>query len=134
MTTTDRARAAARRARRCLISALTMASVVLAPVVAGAQAQTSFAPREENPEDLPEGPGREETFYSCTPCHNFKLVSQQGMTRRQWEESLSWMTEKHGMNPIEGDDRKLILDYLEKHFPPSEAPQGRGAPNPFLKR
>ena len=33
-------------------------------------------------EDLPEGPGREETFYACTACHNFKLVAAQGLTGR----------------------------------------------------
>lgn len=134
MTATNRVTAAAHHARRRPLAALTAIVLASALLIAGAQAQSNFKPREENPEDLPDGPGREETFYSCTPCHNFRLVSQQGMTRRQWDESLNWMTEKHGMNPIEGDDRKLILDYLEKHYPPSEAPRGRGSPNPFLNR
>ena len=34
------------------------------------------------------------------------------------------MIDKHGMPPIEGDDRKLVLDYLEKTYPPTRA---RGA-------
>lgn len=98
-------------------------------VFAQAQQQRTFTPTDESPEDLPAGTGREETFYLCTPCHGFKIVAQQGMTRAQWDDSLNWMTKRHGMNPIEGDDRKLVLDYLEQHY----APTTRGSPNPFLK-
>ena len=47
----------------------------------GAVAQApQFTPRDENPEDFPAGPGRDDTFYACTGCHGFKLVAQQGMT------------------------------------------------------
>jgi hypothetical protein len=100
-----------------------------------AAAQTpgsTFAPGAERPEDLPEGPGREETFYACTACHNFKLVAAQGMTRRQWDESLAWMTSRHNMADIQGADRALILDYLEKHYPPrARSGPGGGWKNPF---
>jgi hypothetical protein len=98
------------------------------------QAQTAtFAPRDEAPEEFPAGPGRDETFYACTACHGFKLVAQQGMNRRQWDDTLDWMTEKHGMPELRGDDRKLVLDYLETNYPPS-APARGGSPNPFLPR
>ena len=103
-----------------------------APFHVLAQDAKTFTPTDEVPEDLPAGDGREETFYACTPCHGFKIVAQQGMTRPQWDESLHWMTTKHGMNAIEGDDRKIILDYLQTHYPPRTQP-GRGSPNPFLK-
>lgn len=128
-------RTAARQARRSRRVALFGAALLL-PVLhllapAGAQT-TTFTPREENPEEFPPGAGREETFYSCTACHNFKLVAQQGLSRRQWDDSLTWMTEKHGMPKLEGDERKLVLDYLEASFPP-RAP-ARGGSNPFLNR
>lgn len=90
----------------------------------------AFVPSEERPEDLPEGPGREETFYSCTACHNFRLVAAQGLTRAQWDDSLTWMTTRHNMADIQGADRDLILDYLEKHYPP-KAQRGGGWRNPF---
>jgi hypothetical protein len=109
-----------------LLAALLMAWPAASP------AQQTFTPRDEAPEDLPAGAGRDETFYACTPCHGFKLVAQQGMNRRQWDETLDWMTEKHGMPKLEGDDRKLILDYLEATYP-QQAPAGRGSPNPFLR-
>lgn len=100
----------------------------------GAATQTApaFTPSEEHPEDYPSGSGREETFYTCTACHNFKLVAAQGMTRRQWDESLSWMTQRHNMPPLAGKERDAVLDYLEATFPP-RAPAARGWQNPFAK-
>jgi len=38
----------------------------------------AFTSTDEKPKDLPDGPGREETFYACTACHNFKLVARKG--------------------------------------------------------
>ena len=81
-------------------------------------------------EDFPEGPGREETANLCAACHSGRLVSQQGMSRAQWDETLTVMTERHKMPNIEGDERKVILDYLAASFPPRTR---RETPNPFLK-
>jgi hypothetical protein len=100
----------------------------------GQGATPGFTPGEERPEDLPDGPGREETFYACTACHNFKLVSAQGMTRAQWDDSLTWMTNRHNMADIQGADRALILDYLERHYPPRAPSRAGGWTNPFLAR
>jgi mono/diheme cytochrome c family protein len=109
--------------------------VALAFALAGAgaaPAQTpAFTPRDEKPDDYPAGPGRDETFYACSGCHGFKLVAQQGQSRRQWNDTLDWMTEKHKMPALEGDFRKTVLDYLEATYPPRTAP--RGFQNPFQK-
>jgi hypothetical protein len=88
-----------------------------------------FTPNQESPEDYPEGPGRETAFYACTPCHGFKLVAQQGQTRSQWSDTLDWMTQRHGMPPLEGDLRNAVLDYLAATYPPRTAPGGWK--NPF---
>ena len=85
---------------------------------------------ERGIDDFPEGKGREETANMCAACHSGRLVSQQGMTRAQWDETLDVMTERHKMPKLEGDERALILDYLAAAFPPKAR---RGAPNPFLK-
>ena len=69
----------------------------------------------------------------CTACHGYKLVSNQGMTRDKWDETLTWMTERHGMPKLEGKDRELILNYLAKTYPP-KSEQNRGFQNPFLKQ
>jgi mono/diheme cytochrome c family protein len=103
---------------------------VIQPVPAQAP---QFTPREESPEEFPPAPGREEAFYSCTACHNFKLVAAQGQTRRQWEDTINLMVERHGMPALEGNDRKLVLDYLETAFPPRARAPG-GWQNPFLNR
>ena len=109
-----------------------LAPGLLVLALAGAPlAQTpQFAPAEESPEDLPEGPGREETFYACTACHAFRLVASQGLSRQHWHDTLDLMTSRHNMPEITGAERELILDYLEKHYPP-RATGRRGWRNPF---
>ena len=105
------------------------------PAVAAPQSPgPDFAPREEAPEQFPAGAGRDETFYACTACHNFKLVAAQGMSRRQWEDSLTWMTQRHGMPPLDAKEREMVLNYLEQTFPPRAPASGGGWQNPFMKR
>ena len=118
---------AARVARRVLFG--------LTLVAAGAASaqQPAFTPRDETPEEFAAGAGRDETFYSCTACHNFKLVAQQGMSRRQWDETIALMTSRHGMPALDDKDREVVLNYLEAAYPP-RAPAGRGWQNPFLNR
>jgi mono/diheme cytochrome c family protein len=95
--------------------------------------QTTFTPREENPEEFAAGKGRDETFYACTACHGFRLVAQQGMTRAQWQDSINLMVRRHNMPPLDDKDRETVLNYLEAAYPP-RAPAGRGGwVNPFAK-
>ncbi len=85
----------------------------------------------EHPEDIPEGEGRDETFYLCSACHSFTLVARQGMSRGMWDELLDWMVERHGMPELEDWERALILDYLAATYPPKPA---TGWVNPFAPR
>lgn len=80
-------------------------------------------------EDFPQGPNREDTFYFCTACHGFKLVAAQGMSRERWDESFTWMVERHKMPKPEGQERERMLDYLAAAFP--ERRQPGGWKNPF---
>ena len=114
-------------------ASLALAAVVLPAIAARAQ-PAQFTPSNESPEEFPAGPGRDDAFYACTACHNFKLVAQQGMTRRQWEDSLQWMTDRHKMSPLPEKDKKIVLDYLETTFPPRAPSPGRGWQNPFAPR
>jgi mono/diheme cytochrome c family protein len=102
------------------------ALVVLALAAAPAAAQD-----DRGIEGFPPGKGREETANMCAACHSGLLVSQQGMSRTQWDETLDFMTQVHKMPKLEGEERALILDYLAASFPPKS---GRGTPNPFLKQ
>ncbi len=98
-----------------------------------ATAQTpAFTPREEEPEEFPEAPGREEAFYGCTACHGFKIVAQQGMSRQRWDDTVEFMIRQHKMPAPGAQEREKILDYLARTFPEQPATQ-RARPNPFLK-
>ena len=69
-------KAAARFARRfCFALFAVTAALSVAPAFAQTQ---QFTPRDETPEQFPAGAGRDETFYACTACHNFKLIAAQG--------------------------------------------------------
>ena len=120
--------AAAHVARRLLLAAT---AVALAAGIAAAQ---TFTPRDESPEDYPAGVGRDDTFYACTACHGFKLVAAQGQNRRQWDDTINWMSEKHGMPKLEAKERDIVLNYLEAAFPPRAPSGGGGFQNPFMKR
>ena len=91
------------RAPACAFAAVALA---LAAEPAAAQAP-AFTPRDESPEDYPAAAGREQTFYACTACHGFKLVAQQGQTREHWDDTLDWMTQRHGMPRPSDNDRKV---------------------------
>ncbi|GBD44873.1 hypothetical protein HRbin40_02365 [bacterium HR40] len=77
-------------------------------------------------EELPEGPGREEAFYTCSACHAFALVAQQGLSRDRWEGIIVRMIEEQGMEPPSEEERQLILDYLATWFGPERAFRKRG--------
>jgi hypothetical protein len=103
---------------------LLIIALALAPRLAHAQAESA--------QDYPAGSGRDLTFAVCTACHGFKVVAQQGQSRRQWDDTLDWMTQRHSMPKLEGEARTIVLDYLEASFPPRTSP--RGFQNPFQNR
>jgi len=89
-----------------------LALVILpAFLIQGAQA-------EDDPfgSDWPEGPGREEAGYLCAACHSLRMVTQQGLSRDDWDETLDWMVEEQEMEALEAEERELILSYLSQHF------------------
>ena len=107
---------------RCLAAAAVLSALALP--AAGARA-------EETPEALPDAPGREETFYACTACHGTAVIRRSRLPREGWDGLMDWMTEKQGMAPLEGEQRRVIVDYLARAFPPGTQHQRRGG-NPFL--
>jgi hypothetical protein len=88
-------------------------------------------PHNDTLEDLPEGKGRDVTFYTCTACHGVALIKAQGLTRELWDASIDLMVERHRMPPVKLDERGEILDYLAAQFPPRRPARGRGGDNPF---
>ena len=110
-----------------------VAAFALSISISTSFAQTTFTPRDENPEEFAAGAGRDETFYACTACHNFKLVAAQGLSRAGWDDSINLMIRRHNMPPLDAKDREVVLGYLEAAYPP-RAPGARpGWQNPFSK-
>lgn len=95
-----------------------------------AEAAAAMAGQQEEETVLAEGEGRSEVFGYCTACHNTALIRRSAFTRERWDELMDWMAEKHGMNPLEGEFRETIVDYLARHYGPrARGPRGG---NPFL--
>ena len=116
------------------VAVLLFASATIAqtPVLAQRQAEAAaaLADRQEEETVLAEGEGRSEVFGYCTACHNTALIRRSAFTRERWDELMDWMAEKHGMNPLEGEFRDTIVDYLARHYGPrARGPRGG---NPFL--
>jgi cytochrome c553 len=130
----ERASGDYRRVPECRLARLATTAVVvgvllLASPPASAQGAAHFRPKDETPEQYPAGPNREHAFYFCTACHGFRIVAAQGMSRARWDESLTWMTERHNMPKLDGHEREKILDYLETAFPERQrAPGGWRSP------
>jgi hypothetical protein len=84
---------------------------------------------------LPEGENRVLVFALCSGCHSVKLVTQQGMTRAKWGETLDWMVEQQGMAELDPQTETQVLDYLAEHFNtdhrPGGGPQGAGGLSPY---
>jgi hypothetical protein len=102
-----------------------------APVAAVDADKGKPPPHNDTVADLPDGKGRDTTFYACTACHGVALIKAQGLTRDLWDSTFDLMLEKHKMPPVKPEERAEILDYLAEQFPPRR--RGRGADNPFLK-
>jgi hypothetical protein len=116
------------------VAVLLFASATIAqtPDLAQRQAEAAAAMAEQQEEEtvLADGEGRSEVFGYCTACHNTALIRRSAFTRERWDELMDWMAEKHGMNPLEGEFRDTIVDYLARHYGPrARGPRGG---NPFL--
>jgi hypothetical protein len=98
---------------------MSFAAVCAAAVVAGTLLGAPTARAIDlirEPEDMPEGPGRDTVFYMCTACHSMQIVVQQGLSRERWDTVLVWMVEEQGMAELDTATRAEILDYLETHY------------------
>ncbi|MCB1739423.1 MAG: cytochrome c family protein [Gammaproteobacteria bacterium] len=89
-----------------------------APVARPTPATATAATEAPDPfgGDWPQGPGRELTGFTCQACHSLAIVKQQGLPRSRWDELLDWMVEEQEMDPLQPQERTLVLDYLTAHF------------------
>jgi competence protein ComEA len=72
-------------------------------------------------QELPQGPGREETERLCKQCHELARSISPRQDRDGWSTTLNKMI-AFGMKGTP-QEFALVLDYLAKHFPAAEVPQ-----------
>ena len=63
---------------------------------------------------LQPGEGRDLVLETCTACHSTAIILQNRMSRKRWDETITWMQEKQGLQNLNLQMRNKILDYLEK--------------------
>ncbi len=56
---------------------------------------------------------------NCTGCHSAALITQNRMTREQWDYAIVWMQQTQNLWDL-GPNKAAILDYLEKNYAPTE--------------
>lgn len=97
------------------------------PVQAQATGYDPMAPRRGtapktdiplNPEfgNLPDTPGVEDVYYTCSGCHSLAIIKQQRLTDARWDYTYEWMVEVQKMPEPGEEARQRILDYLKRHF------------------
>lgn len=118
------------RAGRALLAGLLVAMACAGDASAQAPPRRERPP-EEKPEQYPDGPNREDTFYFCTACHSFKIVAAQGQSRERWSDTFDFMVARHKMVDVQGEQREKMLDYLTQVFPERREPGGWK--NPFAQ-
>jgi hypothetical protein len=99
-------------------------------VGAGAVPAQNAVPGQLPIEALPEGPGREAVFYTCSACHSLQLVTQQRLSAERWDQLISWMVTENRMPEPTPAIRAVLLEYLAAAFP-EEATGGPAYVNPF---
>lgn len=93
---------------------------------------SSPAVQAQDAQGLPAAPGREETIAWCSGCHSMALVTQQGMSRKRWDDTITWMVENQNMPEPTNAERRVLLDYLATHF--GEAGSGGCTDTPWGRR
>ena len=96
------------RLARALLPAALLAAGIIGPALAQEDDPVAALPGDPEQKEL--------VYYSCTACHSFKLVAQQGMSRERWDKLLHWMVEEQGMPEYPPKDWNAILDYLAAHY------------------
>lgn len=84
--------------------------------------------RNDDPDGLKPGEGRETVRAACTSCHTTEMIVAAHMTRRTWDTTLTWMEETQGLTKLEPAVRREILDYLESTQGPDEDEDGATSP------
>jgi competence protein ComEA len=72
-------------------------------------------------QELPEGPGREETARLCRQCHELARSVSRPQDRAGWQTTMNRMV-AFGMK-AKPAELELVLDYLAANYPAGEVPR-----------
>lgn len=79
-------------------------------------------------QDWPPGAGKELVQGTCSQCHQVREIERSlGYSREGWDELTATMIDLSSLP----QERKVILDYLAAHFPPSERRPAKIIPGPY---
>ncbi|MBV8827995.1 MAG: c-type cytochrome [Acidobacteriaceae bacterium] len=73
---------------------------------------------------LPDAPGKDTVQRVCGACHPATIVLGRGMTREGWGQVVASMISRGAKGSA--TDFATVTDYLEKNFPPKQAPGRAG--------
>lgn len=86
-------------------------------------------------EKFPEDKHKTLVLQKCILCHTVDLVSSQALSKKDWDNTLSWMEKNHNLYFEDKEEREKILTYLAKYFgeksSQEEAPMGIRHVNPL---
>lgn len=71
-------------------------------------------------QELPEGPGRQETAKLCKQCHEIARSISLRQNRDGWRTTMNKMS-AFGMKATE-QELAIVLDYLATHYPAEDVP------------
>jgi PBP1b-binding outer membrane lipoprotein LpoB len=95
--------------RLAILAALLLAGCDSAPAVQFADASITLP---DDPNDLPEGPGREAVVENCTACHSPSTMLQQPkVPREKWEATVAKMIKLYKA-PVDEKAVPQIVDYM----------------------
>lgn len=97
-------------------SAFKILAVAAASLFYGFVATTAYADDDPNYAAMVDGDGKDFAFLVCSDCHAMQHVLQKRYSRRGWQDAIKRMTEDFGMAELESDERRLIIDYLNRNY------------------
>lgn len=68
---------------------------------------------------LIEGEGLMTVINNCTNCHSSKLIIQNRMNTKRWNETIKWMQETQNLWDL-GKNQEIIVNYLVNNYPPKD--------------
>jgi cytochrome c5 len=100
-----------------MLTALVLASGLLAACGEATPAETTAPPQEEPPADQPaSGEGAALLEERCTGCHGVNRVTAESKTQEEWEQTVARMIRKGA--ELNEDEQAILVQYLAETYGP----------------